>query len=174
VDPVPPRIDFVHFFDYVVRARVQLLEWIRAQADSVYIRDFPIGLGSIRATLVHLAATEWNYANRLVGIDYGPGDNPFTVDRFPGLAPLANAWREQSETTRGALVRMGDATRRIEYLSRSFSPPVRTETTAGGIAGQLLFHEVHHRAQVMAMLRQAGVRAENLDYSRLMWTRTLT
>ena len=138
----------------------------------MYTRDSPIGLGSIRATLVHLAATEWNYANRLAGIDYGPGDNPFTVDRFPGLVPLASAWREQSETTRGALVRMGDATRRIEYLSRSFSPPMRTETTAGGIAGQLLFHEVHHRAQVMAMLRQAGVSAKNLDYSRLMWKRT--
>ena len=171
MEPVSPRIDFVHFFDYMVRARAELLNWIRAQPDVVYPRDFPIGLGSIRATLVHLAAAEWNYANRLAGIDYGPGDNPFTVDRFPDLAPLASAWREQSETTRRGLARIGDATRRIEYLSRSFSPPVRTETTAGGIAGQLLFHEVHHRAQVMAMLRQAGVSAENLDYSRLMWKR---
>ena len=49
---------------------------------------------------------------------------------------------------------------------------MRTRTTAEGIAGQLLFHEVHHRAQVMAMLRQAGVAAENLDYSGLVWERT--
>ena len=49
---------------------------------------------------------------------------------------------------------------------------MRVGATAGGIAGQLLFHEVHHRAQVMAMLRQAGVAAENLDYSVLMWERT--
>jgi len=27
-----------------------------------------------------------------------------------------------------------------------------------------LMHEVHHRAQAMAMLRQLGVAAQNLDY----------
>ena len=49
---------------------------------------------------------------------------------------------------------------------------MRIRTTAGGIAGQLMFHEVHHRAQVMAMLRQVGVAAENLDYSVLQFERT--
>jgi len=165
-------IDFVHFFDYVLVARARLLEWIAAQPASVYLRVLPIGLGTMRGTLVHLAATEWSYAARLAGVDYGPGDNPFSVDRFPTLDTLAPAWHRQSQTTRAVLSRMGDATRRIQYISRSFDPPVRTETTAGGIAGQLLFHEVHHRAQVMAMLRQSGVRAENLDYSRMVWKRT--
>ena len=47
----------------------------------------------------------------------------------------------------------------------------RLRGTAGGIAAQLLFHEVHHRAQVMAMLRQVGVAAENLDYNNLMFDR---
>ncbi len=28
---------------------------------------------------------------------------------------------------------------------------------------QMLFHEVHHRAQAMAMLRQLGIEAQNLD-----------
>ena len=49
---------------------------------------------------------------------------------------------------------------------------MRTRTATRGIAGQLLFHEVHHRAQVMAMLRQADVAAENLDYWVLVWERT--
>jgi|GEM_PF-4090107 len=34
-------------------------------------------------------------------------------------------------------------------------------TLTTGIAAQLLFHEVHHRAQVMAMPRQLGIAAEN-------------
>jgi len=37
----------------------------------------------------------------------------------------------------------------------------------------MLFHEVHHRAQVMAMLRQVGVAAENVDYAILMGESTL-
>ena len=166
------RVDFVYFFDYIVSARAQLVDWVRAQPADVYVREFPIGLRSIRATFVHLAATEWNYANRLAGVDYGPGDNPFTVDAYPALDALVDAWQRQSQVTRRALAAMGDASRSIEYVSRSFSPPMKTETTAGGIAGQLLFHEVHHRAQVMAMLRQCGVHAENVDYSRLVWRRT--
>jgi uncharacterized damage-inducible protein DinB len=31
---------------------------------------------------------------------------------------------------------------------------------------------VHHRAQVMTMLRLAGVPAQDLDYSLLVWERT--
>jgi uncharacterized damage-inducible protein DinB len=34
----------------------------------------------------------------------------------------------------------------------------------GDLATQLLLHEVHHRAQAMAMLRQFGVEAQDLDY----------
>jgi uncharacterized damage-inducible protein DinB len=172
VQTLSPQVDFVHFFDYLVRARAQLMQWIRALPASAYTQDFPLGLGSIRATLVHVAALEWNYAHRLAGEDYVPGDNPFTVQRFAEVETLARAWRAQSETTRGVLAGMGDPSRRVVYVSRSFDPPMRTETTAGGIAGQLLFHEVHHRAQAMAMLRQAGTSAENLDYSRLVWKRT--
>jgi uncharacterized damage-inducible protein DinB len=165
-------MNFVHFFDYLLIARTRLLEWVRTQSSTEYTRSFAIGLGSMRATLLHMAATEWGYARRLRGVDYGPGDNPFTVERYPEYEAFAAAWDRQAPVTREALTNVGDPARPVEYVSRSFTPPMRTRTTAGGIAGQLLFHEVHHRAQVMAMLRQVGVAAENLDYSRLMWERT--
>ncbi len=161
-------VDFAHFFDYLVKARGKLLEWVRAQPASVYTQAFPIGLGSIRATLVHVAAAEWGYTQRITGRDYGPGDNPFTVEQLPGFEAFAAAWDAQRPVTRAALANLGDPGRRMEYVSRALTPPMRTRTTAGGIAGQLLFHEVHHRAQVMAMLRQVGIKAENLDYSVLV------
>ncbi len=41
--------------------------------------------------------------------------------------------------------------------------------TTAGAATQLLFHEVHHRAQVMAMLRHIGTPLQGLDYSLLKW-----
>lgn len=167
-----PSIDFAHFFDYLVTARGNLLEWVRAQPSAVYTQTFPIGMGSIRATLVHVAAAEWGYTHRLSGKDYGPGDYPFTVERYPEFEAFAAAWDAQRALTRQTLVNLGDPGRRIEVVSRTFTPPVRIRTTAGGLAGQLLFHEVHHRAQVMAMLRQVGVKAENLDYSVLVFERT--
>ncbi len=165
-------MNFAHFYDYLINARGKLLTWVREQLPAVYVQTFPIGRGSIRATLVHIAAAEWGYVQRLTGKDYGPGDNPFTVERFSEFEAFASAWDTQRLVTRQALANLGEPARLIEVVSRVFAPPMRIRTPAGGIAGQLLFHEVHHRAQVMAMLRQVGVKAENLDYSVLMFERT--
>jgi uncharacterized damage-inducible protein DinB len=122
--------------------------------------------------LVHIAEREWGYAQRLAGTDYQRSDLAFTEARYPEFEGFAPAWMRQAPATREVLTCVDDPTRSIEYVSRLIVPPMRTRTTAGGIAGQLLFHEVHHRAQVMAMLRQVGVAAENLDYSILVWERT--
>jgi uncharacterized damage-inducible protein DinB len=166
------RLDFVHFFDYLVLARARLLDWIGAQAEELHTRAYPFGLGSIRATLIHVADIEWGYVQRLTGRDYTHEESPFSAERVPALPRFRAAWHAQEPVTRRALRDLGDPSRPIEYVSRNFTPPRRTRTTAGGIAGQLLFHEVHHRAQVMTMLRMAGVPAQDLDYSRLVWERT--
>jgi hypothetical protein len=49
---------------------------------------------------------------------------------------------------------------------------IRVRFTPETLAFQLFYHEVHHRAQVMAMLRQLGVAAEGLDFNRYAfeWT----
>jgi uncharacterized damage-inducible protein DinB len=73
----------------------------------------------------------------------------------------------QAQQTRAALQEVQDWSRPVEYVSRFGGRDRRYRTTAAGIATQLLFHEVHHRAQVMFMLRQMGYPAENLDYSVL-------
>jgi uncharacterized damage-inducible protein DinB len=164
-------MNFSHFFDYLVKARGRLHEWVGAQPSEVYTRQFGIGLGSIRATLVHTAAAEWAYVERLAGRDVSLGESPFTVERQPEYEPFAEAWRRRALVTRQALSDLGDPVRAVEWTSYVGPKPMRVRATAGGIAGQMLFHEVHHRAQVMAMLRQVGVVAENLDYSVLIWDR---
>ena len=166
------RVDFVHFFDYLALARGRLLDWIGRQQVELYTRVYPFGLRSIRATLLHVADIEWGYVQRLTGRDYTREESPFTEERYPAFPPFAVAWNAEIPVTRRALAGIDDASRPIEYVSRNFTPPRRTRTTAGGIAGQLLFHDVHHRAQVMTMLRLAGVPIQDLDYSRLVWKRT--
>ncbi len=167
-----PSADFPHFFDYLVKARRKVLEWVRSQSPSVYTQTFPIGLGSIRTTLLHIAAAEWAYVQRLAGRDVALADGPLTPERFGQVEPFQAAWEQHVAVTRAALANLGDPGRVVEFTSRVGAKPTRAQATAAGIAGQMLFHEVHHRAQVMAMLRQAGVAAENLDYSVLMIERT--
>jgi uncharacterized damage-inducible protein DinB len=165
-------VDFAHFFDYLLQARGRLLAWVREQPPAVYTRTFPIGLGSIRATFVHTAAAEWAYVERLGGRSVSLADSPFTVERQPEFEPFVAAWERQAPVTRRALADLGESRRPVEFVSQMGPKPSRVRTTAGGLAGQLLMHEVHHRAQIMAMLRQTGVAAENLDYSALVWERT--
>ena len=169
-----PVVDFGYFFDYLVTARAKLLRWVREQPPAVYTQKFPVGLGSVRDTLIHIASAEYGYVQRLRGRGSLPEDNPFDAEPPLELEPLIAAWDRQRPATRETLAAIEDPNRPIEYVPklRSYPTPIRVRTVAGGIAGQLLFHEIHHRAQVMAMLRQAGAVAENLDYSLLMEERT--
>jgi uncharacterized damage-inducible protein DinB len=171
---MPMELDMPRVFEYLAAARGRLLGWVRsleAERPGAYAQSFPFGPGSIRGTLLHVAAAEWAYVERLAGRDFPLTDSPFTLERLPELEPLVRAWDAQTVRTAAAIRALGDPARPVEFISR-VGPPMRARTTAGEIALHMVLHEVHHRAQVMAMLRQSGVRAENLDYSFLAFVRT--
>ena len=167
-------LDPAHLYEYLAKAREKLLNWVRPLTVEQYTKEFPLGLKTLRNTLVEIPQAEWTYVQRLRGEDVPLWDErPFARFYKTDFAPLDRAWREQAEETRGTLHEISDWARAVEYVARSSDePPVRIRTTTGDIASQLLFHEVHHRAQAMAMLRQLGVAAQDLDYSFLMyeWT----
>lgn len=155
-------------YEYLVLARSRLLGWVRALSDEQYAREFPIGHRSVRDTLVHVASGEWGYVRRLRGEPVPPlSERPFARFHREPFPPFARAWGEQAEETRAVLREIPDWSAPVEYVSTAWGRARRYRTDAAGIATQLLLHEVHHRAQVMFMLRQMGFPAENLDYSVL-------
>jgi uncharacterized damage-inducible protein DinB len=161
-------------YEYLLRARQKLLDWIRPLSLEQYTKEFSFGKKTIRDTLVEIPLAEWNYGARLVGESVPPRDqHPIVRYYQTEFAPLEDAWRELADRTRGILRDERNWARQVEYVVRPANQPaMRNRTTAGGIATQMIVHEVHHRAQVMAMLRQLGVPAQNLDYSILMFERT--
>lgn len=82
-------VDFAHFFDYLVLARHRLLQWVADARVEVYTRAFPVGLGSIRGTVLHVADTEWRYVQRLVRRDYMRADSPFAPEGLAALPQFA-------------------------------------------------------------------------------------
>lgn len=162
----------IAFYEYLVTARRKLREWVRALTLEQYAREFPFGRKTIRATLVEIPLAEWSYGTRLIGETVPPIDrhpfNPFFSADFAALEP---AWDELERRTRRILTQIQDWNRVLEWRTTT-TPPMQVRTTPGGVAIQMMSHEVHHRAQVMAMLRQFGIAAENLDYSILMMERT--
>ncbi len=158
-----------YLYDYLVKSRAKIFDWVRPLSLEQYTKEFGFGKKSLRATLAHIAASEWSYIRRIREESTGLKaieDHPFWKYNDTAFAPLETAWKELTEDTRRTLRRVTNWSKPVEYATTA-DPKVRIRTITGGIAGQLLFHEIHHRAQAMAMLRQFGVPAENIDYSVL-------
>jgi uncharacterized damage-inducible protein DinB len=159
-------------YDYLVKARARLFDWIRPLPPDQYAREFPYALKTMHATLVHTAGAEWTYGNRLQGRQISPAGSPYTVEKIKTFAELEVAWTRMAPETRALLGEITDWDAPVEYrMAPPNAPAVRIRATRTGVASQLFFHEVHHRSQVMSMLRQCGVAAQNLDYSALMFDR---
>lgn len=159
-------MEFVRVYDVLTQARARLFDWVRPLSQDQYTRQFPFGLGTLRATLIEIARTEHFYGLRLREEPIPPFDDnyPISESRQPTFADLERAWAPLAGETRATLARITDwdrtVTRRIEQADKT----IVTTARKADLATQLLFHEVHHRAQAMAMLRQLGVAAQNLDY----------
>jgi len=156
-------------YAYLAEARDRVFDYVRRLSRAGYTRKFPFGHGTIRATLVHVADTEWWYTSILEGVVAPEQRSPFRPLSRTGVGPLEAEWRRLAERTARALRREADWDRPVEdwWTTKNWKRGIKT--TAGGAATQLLFHEVHHRAQVMAMLRHVGTPLQGLDYSLLKW-----
>ena len=110
---------------------------------------------------------------RLAGETVPPRDQwPITEETCPTFADLEKVWTALEPRTRAALAGVPDWNQQREWRAVGLPPgkALLVSGTPADIVAQFFFHEVHHRAQVMAMLRQFGIAAQNLDYSGLMFT----
>lgn len=161
-------MDFVRVYDAHSQAREKLFDWIRPISQEQYEQSFPFGLHTLQTTMVELAGTELWLAMRIRG-DRFP--EPFSWDEWPireatcpTFADLEAAWRAQMPRTRATLAAIADPTRVVETRLTGRRQTVVYTATQGDLAAQLLLHEVHHRAQAMAMLRQFAIAAQDLDF----------
>jgi len=161
-------MEYAHVYDVLTQARQRLFGWIRPLSQEQYTQRFPFGLGTIRATLNEIARVELLYAMRLRQdpVPAPPLDENFAISetRQPTFADLEKVWTAQAPQTRATLAGTTDWTKTVTRRFEQGDNVVVTTVSKDEIAVQMLMHEVHHRAQVMSMLRQLGVEAQNLDY----------
>ncbi len=158
-------MNFLRVYDILTEARQRLFGWTRPLSQEKYTQPFPFGLRTLRATLIEIARVEHFYGKRLREEPLPSWeDYPISETRQPTFGELERVWSALAGETRATLAGIIDwnhtVTRRIEQPDKI----IVSTATKGDLATQLLFHEVHHRAQAMAMLRQLGVEAQNLDY----------
>lgn len=161
-------------FDYLLKSRAKVLDAVRLLTPEQYAKPFPFGLKTIAATLTHLYTSEWYYIERLQGHVVPPYDTwPIKEESPPPFADLERVWRVQGERVRGVIAAERDWPRRITWRSFPNEKGERFDITAsaGDFLTQLALHEVHHRAQVMVMLRQLGTPVQDIDFNDLMFER---
>lgn len=161
-------MDFVRVYDVHSQAREKLFDWIRPLTQAQYVQPFPFGLHTLQTTMVELAGTELWLAMR-IRTDRFP--EPFSWEEWPireatcpTFPDVEAAWRRQMPQTRATLAAIQDPGRVVETRLVGRRSTVVYRAQQGDLATQLLLHEVHHRAQAMAMLRQLGVEAQDVDY----------
>ena len=154
-------------YRYLITARRRLLEAVKRLSPEQYVREFPFGLHTVRRTLHHMAGAEWFVLGQLPGglPSNGLGENPFSPRRVPDAVALEAAWKALEPRTVEIITGEADWNRAVEITviipSRQ---QFRVQTTPLKTFAQFCYHEVHHRSQVMAMVRQMDAPVETLDF----------
>src|SRR5579864_4472701 len=161
-------MEYAHVYDVLTEARQRLFGWVRPLSQEQYTQRFPFGMGTLRATLLEIARVELLYTMRLRGEPLPPPPLPDTFPvgetRQPTFADLEKVWTAQAPQTRATLAGTTDWSKTVTRRLEQGDKVAIVTVSKAEIGVQMLMHEVHHRAQVMAMLKQLGVEAQNLDY----------
>jgi uncharacterized damage-inducible protein DinB len=168
-------IDPAHVYDVQTEGRRRLFDWVRPLTQAQYTRPFPFGLATVRATMIEIARTEHFLLLRLREQPIPPFDERYPINeaRQPRFADLEAIWKPQIETVRTTLAETADWDRPVTCELRWPDRVVSLTATKAAIVTQLILHEVHHRAQAMAILRLLGVPAETLDYIQFVQQRSV-
>jgi uncharacterized damage-inducible protein DinB len=101
---------------------------------------------------------------------------PIKYEQPPSFEAVEAAWQEQMTRIRSLVAAERDWSRAVTWDSfpDDHGRRFRITATSGDVLTQLVLHEVHHRAQLMAMLRGLGDSAaplQDIDYGELMYRR---
>jgi uncharacterized damage-inducible protein DinB len=123
-----------------------------------YMQDLKTSHGSIHSTLVHLVGAEKIWRERFTG-----NPQPFLSTNPPGtLSELKSIWEKNGFDTAKWIGTMSD-----KALQESFSMKTAKGDTFTHKYWQaflhLVTHSSYHRGQIVAMLRQLGVKPPTTD-----------
>lgn len=163
----------LRIYGYIERSRGRVLDAVASLSDEDFRREHPIGPGSVAVALTHLLISEWYYLERFHEREVPPYQEWELQDERPlAFHDVRERWDAQATATRSAIESERDWNRNIVYeLTDDNGRRVRATCSAADLITQLALHEMHHRAQVLNMLRRMGVTVEDIDFNAMMFER---
>jgi uncharacterized damage-inducible protein DinB len=133
----------------------QLLLACQGLTDAQLDRDFDIGHRTVRATLLHVIRNMEVWSDLMSGrpVRADAGEQPDGRSVAGMTARLECAAADLARLARGVARRGAWNERWVDHLD---DPPA--EKTYGGGIAHIITHSMHHRAQLLYMLRRLGVR----------------
>ncbi|MDE0888098.1 MAG: DinB family protein [Phycisphaerales bacterium] len=145
----PTRPDLVQL-DFDAWANDRLFDACEALDDSALDREFEMGLGSIRKSLIHNLGAMAGWTGVLKEVK-----DPFAAmkeETAHSIEELRAAQKSASSAFQAAVL----SGRFDDTMSRHREEKVLV-FTRGGICAHVMTHSMHHRAQCLNMLRHLGV-----------------
>ncbi|MGE0760902.1 MAG: DinB family protein [Vicinamibacterales bacterium] len=131
----------------------QLIERCSELSDEQLDRQFDIGHRSIRATLQHIIFNMEAWSALMARVEVPRSTAPNHEQSMPHFSKrLDRAADRLAEVAKAVSARSAWDERWLDVLDQ---PPV--EKTYGGAIAHVITHSMHHRAQLLYMLRQLGV-----------------
>ena len=171
VDPSPSPPPVPQFDLDLIRRYYAYSDWaqerVHASAatltDEQLDRPFDIGLGSLRATLLHIRDGEQSWLESWTG----PPSKEY--DQQPPTTSIAELRHlfQQTAQRRNAFLDGSDAATLQNPVSVWVTPEKKLSFALGETVLQLHSHGTHHRAQAVNMLRRLGAEMPALDF--LVW-----
>jgi len=137
-------------FHYWARDRV--LDAVSTLTPEQYTRDLKNSFPSVRDTLVHLFAADWNWFQRWHGTS---PTSMLAASDFGDVPALRAAWAEHESRMRPFLASLDDAgvLRSYDYKTLDGRP---YSSAFWQMLHHLVNHGTYHRGQIQTMLRQLG------------------
>jgi len=145
-----------------------LLERCRALTPEQFSRRFEMGPGSLHDTLRHIIGAMLRWSDRIADRTLRSTIEVDSALRSPDelLALLDRAAAELGAVARS----MREARRLDEVMEVTFGTAAPIRFTRGTAIVHVMTHGAHHRAQALNMLRQLGIRPDDLpDLDAIEW-----
>ncbi|MHB8928252.1 MAG: DinB family protein [Bacillota bacterium] len=146
-------------YAYDEDVRKKLFEAVAALPEEEYRRNLGTGHRAVSGTLWHMAGAEDYWIGRVLT---GKGPMLPDVERVPLPAELQKLWAGLVARTRQYIASLAEAdlARDIEW---HWSSGQTVHFTVGQALLHLTTHEIHHRGQIMAMIRLLGHEPPEVD-----------
>ncbi len=133
-------------------------------APTVFPNGIPLGLGSLRDTLLHMAIIEQRWVGvRLLGQPYRPTKEAFPPDNYPDLPSILEVWRAGRQMSMDYLAgHTGelDTPRPVTGIFGRTS----VQATPRDLFTHALTHTVGHRSDLSSQFSFHGLEAPNFEY----------